>query len=68
MEFLFLTTETGMDIGHSSALRYGFVNISFSKGNLLLILFLVLSKLSALEVGLDEQPDLEPLPGLGKHV
>merc|ERR1719288_635827 len=43
------------------------VNIGLSKGNLVLVFLLVLSKLGALEVGLDGQPDLHPQPGLGNH-
>merc|ERR1719356_1316587 len=43
------------------------VNVGLSKGNLVLVLLLVLAKLGALEVGLDGQPDLHPQPGLGNH-
>merc|ERR1719284_1237639 len=43
------------------------VNVCLSKGNLVLVFLLVLSKLGALEVGLDGQPDLHPQPGLGNH-
>merc|ERR1719188_536278 len=42
-------------------------NVGLSKFNLVLILLLELSKLGALEVGLDGQPDLHPQPGLGNH-
>merc|ERR1719245_394511 len=40
------------------------VNVCLSNGNLLLVLSLVLSKLGALEVRLDSQPQLPPQPGL----
>merc|ERR1712155_352012 len=42
-------------------------NVGLSKSNLVLILLLELSKLGALEVGLDGKPDLHPEPGLGSH-
>merc|ERR1719297_61271 len=42
-------------------------NVSLGKFNLLLVFLLVLSKLGALEVGLDGQPDLHPQPGLCNH-
>merc|ERR1719447_1834213 len=49
------------------ALAHGLANVGFSLGDLVFVLLLVLGELGALEVGLDEQPDLHPLPGLGDH-
>merc|ERR1719391_1082713 len=43
-------------------------NVGLSKGNLVLIFLLELSKLGALESGLDGKPDLHPEPSLGNHV
>ena len=40
------------------------INVSFSKGNLVFIFLLELSKLGALKVGLNGQPDGPPRPGL----
>jgi len=55
-------------LGHNSvALAHGLANVGLSLGDLVLVLLLVLGELGALEVGLDEQPDLHPLPGLGDH-
>merc|ERR1719191_1045147 len=53
-----------LDLGAS--LQSG-VNVGLSLGDLVLVLLLELSKLGALQVGLDGQPDLHPEPGLGDH-
>merc|ERR1719211_664584 len=59
------TIVDGLDLGASSNSS---VDVGLSLGNLVLVLLLELSKLSALEVGLDGKPKLEPEPGLGHHV
>ena len=56
-----------MDISHGGALGNGLVDVGLGHGDLVLVLLLVLSELGALQVGLDGQPDLHPLPGLGDH-
>ena len=40
-----------MDLDHSAAISNGLVDVGLGDGNLLLVLLLVLSKLSALEGG-----------------
>merc|ERR1712183_495629 len=50
------------------AICYCSVNICLSNCNLLFIFCLVLSKLSALEVRLESQPDLPPEPSFANHV
>merc|ERR1712198_483101 len=65
IELILLILESVMDSHNSITLSNGLVNVSLSQGNLVLVLLLVLSKLGALEVGLDGQPDLHPLRGLG---
>merc|ERR1719245_1428212 len=67
VQLLLFSHETVVDIDNSVALSDGLVNVGLGEGNLVLVLLLVLSKLGALEVGLDGQPDLHPLPGLGQH-
>merc|ERR1711963_249914 len=67
-EFILLSHEPIMDSLNLLTISNSLVNVSLSQGNLVLVLLLVLSKLRALEVGLDGQPDLHPLPGLGNHV
>merc|ERR1719411_2300119 len=67
-ELVLLSRKLGVDLDHSAAISNGLVDVGLGDGNLLLVLLLVLSKLSALEGGLDGQPELEPEPGLGHHV
>ena len=50
-ELIFLCGKLGVDFNHSAALADSLVNVGFGDGNLLLVLLLVLSKLSALEGG-----------------
>merc|ERR1719492_728502 len=56
--------EHSLDLG--SRLQGG-VNVGLGLSNLVLVLLLELSKLGALQVGLDGQPELHPQPGLGDH-
>merc|ERR1719443_2295369 len=66
-QFILLSHEAIIDsLDLASGLK-SLVNIGLSKGNLVLVFLLVLSKLGALEVGLDGKPDLHPQPGLGNH-
>merc|ERR1719189_2917254 len=67
-KLVLLSGELGVDLNHGAAVSHGLVDVSLSDGNLLLVLLLVLSKLGALEVGLDRKPKLKPEPGLGHHV
>ena len=53
-KLIFLCRKLGMDFNHSGACAHSIVDVGFGNGNLLLILLLVLTKLGALEVGLDE--------------
>merc|ERR1719189_1242632 len=69
VELVLLSHKAVMDSDHSVALGDGLVNVGLGQLNLVLVLLLVLAELGALEVGLDEEPDLHPLPGLGnQHV
>merc|ERR1719192_2291888 len=69
LDIVLLGHKTVMDSDHSVTLGDGLVNVGFGQLNLVLVLLLVLAELGALEVGLDEEPDLHPLPGLGnQHV
>ena len=47
-----------MDLYNSRTISHGLVDVGLSNGDLLLILLLVLSKLGALEVGFDGEPEL----------
>merc|ERR550539_1077955 len=67
-QLVLLSGELGVDISHGGALGHGLVDVGLGHGDLVLVLLLVLSKLGALQVGLDGQPDLHPQPGLGDHV
>ena len=53
-KLIFLRGKLGVDFNHSTALADGLINVGLGDGNLLLVLLLVLTKLGALEVGLDE--------------
>ena len=66
-KFILFSRKLVVNINDSITLSNSLVNVSFSNGNLVLILLLVFSKLGALEVGLDGQPQLHPQPGLGDH-
>merc|ERR1711963_1052256 len=66
-QLVLLSGELGVDFSDGGALSAGLVNVSLGDGDLVLVLLLVLAELSALEVGLDGQPDLHPEPGLGNH-
>merc|ERR1719362_2198964 len=66
-QLVLLSGELVVDIGDSVALVSGAANVGLSLSNLVLVLLLVLAELSALEGGLDGQPDLHPLPCLGHH-
>ena len=50
-ELVLLSRKLGVDLDHSAAISNGLVDVGLGDGNLLLILLLVLSKLSALEGG-----------------
>ena len=50
-KLIFLRGKLGVDFNHSAALADGLINVGLGDGNLLLVLLLVLSKLSALEGG-----------------
>ena len=50
-KLVLLGGELGVDLNHGAAVSHGLVNVGLSDGNLLLVLLLVLSKLSALEGG-----------------
>merc|ERR1719278_2147230 len=66
-EFILLAHESiidGLNLG--SGIK-SLTDVGLSKSNLVLILLLELSKLGALEVGLDGKPDLHPEPGFGSH-
>merc|ERR1719400_1173284 len=67
-KLVLLSRELGVDLDHSTTISHSLVDVGLGNGDLLLILLLVLSKLGALEVGLDGKPKLEPEPGLGHHV
>ena len=56
-----------MDGHHGVTLGDGVVDVCLGQGDLVLVLLLVLTELGALEAGLDGQPELHPLPGLGDH-
>ena len=66
-QLVLLSGELVVDVSDSVALVSGAANVGLSLSNLVLVLLLVLAKLSALEGGLDGQPDLHPLPCLGHH-
>merc|ERR1719362_2219543 len=66
-QLVLLSGERVVDVGDSVALVSGTANVGLSLSNLVLVLLLVLAELSALEGGLDSQPDLHPLPCLGNH-
>ena len=53
-KLIFLCRKFGVDFNHSAACTHSIVDVGFGNGNLLLVLLLVLTKLGALEVGLDE--------------
>ena len=52
-ELIFLRGKLGVDFDHSAACAHGIVDVGFGNRDLLLVLLLVLTKLSALEVGFD---------------
>merc|ERR1712223_1813422 len=67
-QLVLLSRELGVDVNHSAALAHSLVNVRLGDGDLLLVLLLVLAKLGALEVGFDQHPDLEPLPGFCQQI
>merc|ERR1719447_1200343 len=67
LELVFLGNKSLVLCHDGVALAHGLANVGLSLGDLVFVLLLVLGELGALEVGLDEQPDLHPLPGLGDH-
>ena len=52
-ELVLLSRKLGVDLDHSAAISNGLVDVGLGDGNLLLVLLLVLTKLGALEVGLN---------------
>ena len=50
-ELVLLSGKLGVDLDHGAAISHGLVDVGLGNGNLLLVLLLVLSKLSALEGG-----------------
>merc|ERR1719189_3530739 len=65
LQLLFLSLEPLVDLLDGIAISNSLVDVSLSRGDLVLVLLLELAELGALEVGLDGHPDLGPLPGLG---
>ena len=64
LELILLVHEDIMSCLDLLPVSQSLVNVLLSNGNLFLILSLILSKLGALEIGLDGQPQLPPEPGL----